>query len=606
METVHMLSNGSGYTSINIDLGKANEETVNVAVQELELYLSENTDFKAFMSLPDYREDGSWPGKEDFEDMSSFFYILTFTTIFCSFFLISNTMHTIISEQKKEIAQMKAVGATRGQIVRSYLTTSFLIGGIGSIIGSVIGIFIGYYMASFFATTFWGLELGFAVHLESILLGVLVGLAITVLASIPALIKTLKITVREGLEGSNVTGNYGSSRLDRALVKTKWLPRSVQMGIRNVSRKKGRSLSTMIQVALAVGILLSILGIGYSLGIAVSDEFDNFTYDIMINGQVENGKPLTNDLEPFIEDIEGVSDAEPFLAVEMEYGEDNLLCFGYYYNTISYNYKDTMYRGRWFNQEEQESNASVIVISRTFARLHDIDVGDTIGFKIATGVHEFEVVGTNEGQMNNGMVAYAPISTLQDKMMWGNIVVGFSIITDSDDHDLIDRTSTAIEDELLDNGYIVNIEIMYVLEELNKQGIDMIMDLMLAVGGLVVLITMIGLMSTLTMNIIERTKEIGMMRCIGSKAGHIRWIFGIEGVLLALIGWAIGIPVGYALGEFFKLQIYELMNFEMTLYYPLEYILLSLVLTILMTVVIVQPSLWKATHLKPGDALRYE
>jgi ABC-type antimicrobial peptide transport system permease subunit len=75
---------------------------------------------------------------------------------------------------------------------------------------------------------------------------------------------------------------------------------------------------------------------------------------------------------------------------------------------------------------------------------------------------------------------------------------------------------------------------------------------------------------------------------------------------LALIGWAVGIPVGYALGEFFNLQIYELMNFEMSFVYPLEYILLSFVLTILMTIVIIQPSLWKATHLKPGDALRYE
>jgi putative ABC transport system permease protein len=591
---------------LNLDLNKADEETAKVAIADLELYLSENTDFKAFMELPTYREDGSWPGKEEFESMSSFFYILTFTTIFCSFFLISNTMHTIISEQKKEIAQMKAVGATRGQIIRSYLTTSLLIGGIGSIIGTVIGIFIGYFMASFFATTFWGLELGFAIHLVSILLGVLVGLAITVLASIPALFKTLKITVREGLEGSNVTGNYGNSRFDKALVKTKWFPRSVQMGIRNISRKKGRSLSTVIQVALAVGILLSILGVGYSLGVAISDEFDNFTYDIMITGQVENGKPLTEDLEPFIENIEGVSDAEPFLAVEMEYGEDTLLCFGYYYDTISYNYKDTMYRGRWFTKAEQDSNASVIVISRTLARIYDIDIGDTIGLEMATGTHEFKVIGTNEGQMRNGMGAYAPITTLQDKMMWANLVIGFTVVTDTDDHDLIDRTSTAIEDELLANGYIVNIEIMYVIEEINKQNIDMIMDIMLAVGSLVILITMIGLMSTLTMNIIERTKEIGMMRCIGSKAGHIRWIFGIEGMIMALIGWIVGIPLGYVLGEFFNLQIYELMNFEMTFYYPFEYIFLSLVLTTLITLVIIQPSLWKATHLKPGDALRYE
>jgi putative ABC transport system permease protein len=606
IDTVYSLSNGSGYTSLNLDLDKASEETAKVAINELEVFLSENTEFKAFIELPNYREDGSWPGKEEFESMSSFFSILTFITVFCSFFLISNTMHTIISEQKKEIAQMKAVGATRGQIVRSYLTTSFLMGGIGSVIGSVIGIFIGYFMASYFATTFWGFELGFGVHIDTIILGALVGLGITILASIPSLVKTLKVTVREGLEGGNVNASYGNSKIDRALIKNKWFPRSMQMGIRNVSRKKGRSISTIIQVALAVGILLSVLGIGYSLGIGISGEFDNFTYDIMITGQVENGKPLTEDLEPFLEDIEGVSNAEPFLGIDLEYDEYNLMCFGYNYDTVSYNYKDTMYRGRWFTQEEQKSNASVIVVSKTFARINDIDVGDIINLKMATGFQEFEVIGTNKGQMNNGMVAYAPISTLQDKMVWGELVIGYTIITDSGDHGLIDRTATTIEDEMLENGYIVNVEIMYVLEELNQQSVNMIINLMLAVGSLVVLITMIGLMSTLTMNIFDRTKEIGMMRCIGSRAGHIRWIFGIEGLIMAVIGWAIGIPLGYALGEFINYQIYDLMNIDMVFYYPMEYILLSFILTILLTLVIVQPSLWKATHLKPGDALRYQ
>jgi ABC-type lipoprotein release transport system permease subunit len=128
----------------------------------------------------------------------------------------------------------------------------------------------------------------------------------------------------------------------------------------------------------------------------------------------------------------------------------------------------------------------------------------------------------------------------------------------------------------------------------------------MAVGGLVVLITMVGLMSTLTTNVIERTKEVGMMRCLGSKSGHIRSVFAVEGLTLSLIGWVAGIPLGFAIGTYINYHIYNLMQLELTYLYPVSYILMSFLLMMGISMVIIQPPLWRATHLRPGDALRYE
>jgi ABC-type lipoprotein release transport system permease subunit len=147
---------------------------------------------------------------------------------------------------------------------------------------------------------------------------------------------------------------------------------------------------------------------------------------------------------------------------------------------------------------------------------------------------------------------------------------------------------------------------MYVAEERNQREVGNIMNLMMAVGGLVVLITMVGLMSTLTMNVIERTKEVGMMRCLGSRSGHIRSVFAVEGLTLGAIGWVVGIPIGYLIGSFLNYQIYNLMQLDMTYLFPLNYIFMSFLLTMAISMVIIQPPLWRATHLRPGDALRYE
>ncbi|UCH87884.1 MAG: FtsX-like permease family protein [Thermoplasmata archaeon] len=605
LETVHALAEGKGYNYITLDLEDASEAEAEQTVEDVRSYLSDNTEFVAFTQLPVIREEGDWPGKDELADLASFFIILTLLAMFCSLFLISNTMHTLVAEQRKDIAQMKAIGATRKQVVKSYLTTSMIIGLIGSIIGIILGVIIAFEIEQFFLGSFYGVQSSFAIHLQTVLLSIFIGISITVLATLPALYKALKITVREGMEGVALTRN-GSSGLHKSLLRFNSLPRSTQMGIRNISRKKGRSVSTIIQIALAVGIFLSIVSIGISINMMIADEFDNFTYDIMTIGQTNDGKPLEQDLELVLEDIDGVAEAEPFIITAGQLDDQTVLCFGYVHDTISFNYEDTHYKGRWFNQHESDTNASVIVLGKALARIEGISLGDNIHMELATGLHEFEVIGLNSGQMNNGLVAYMPFSSLQEKLLWNNTVTGFTIVTDSRDHDTIDSVSTEIEDELLSSGFVADNEIMYVMEEQNKKDVNQIMNLMMAVGSLIIIITMIGLMSTLTMNVLERTKEICMMRCLGSKSGHIKSVFGTEGIILGLIGWVIGIPLGYGIGLFLNHRIYTSMNLDMTYIFPMNYILISLVLTVIISLVVIQPPLWRATHFKPGDALRYE
>lgn len=606
METVHLLSNASGANIISFDLERNSEEDAENAISDIESYLVENTAFVSFTDIPDIRLNGDWPGEQEFSDMSSFFVILTLMTLFCSIFLISNTMHTMITEQKREIGQLKAVGATRLQVVKSYATTSLIMGGTGSVIGAIIGIVISYLMVSFLANNFFGIIPGFDVYPPVVILSILVGCVITLLATLPALIKVLRVTAREGMENHGISAQYGTSKFDLILMKMKGLPRSSQMGLRNMARKKGRSASTMLQITLAVGMFLAIASIGYSIQAAVSQEFENFTCEIISTGSTEGGRPLTENLQYVIEDIDGVTVAEPIVGTEVVIEDWEISVFGYTYDTVGYNIDKTMYKGRWYNHQEQENNASVVVITKTLAKLEDIWVGDTVDVQMATGTYPFEVVGIVSTLMNNGMCCFIPISTLQDKLQLGDIVTGFVIKTESQSHDLIDEVSTDIEDTMLEKGFVVNNLILYVAEEQNHQANQQIMNLMMAVGSLIVLITMIGLASMLTMNVIERTKEIGMMRCLGSSSRSIRSVFGTEGLVITLFGWGAGVPLGFLVGNFLNQMIYDLLHLEMTFLFPIEYVFISLILTLIMTLIVIQPSLWRATHLKPGDALRYE
>ncbi len=606
MDTIRSLSNSSGYNSLSIDLGTTSDEDIDRGVEDVRSYLKENTNFVAFSEIPETRSEGDWPGKDNFSDMASFFYVLTFMTLFCSVFLISNTMHTIITEQKKEIAQMKAVGATKIQVAISYITTSFIMGIIGSMVGAFLGIWVAFGMVWFLGTSFYGLVPSFSIHWPSVALAGFIGIGITIGATLPSLWGAIRLNTREGLQDSGISSNYGSSFIDKLLLRSRLLPRSSQMGLRNAARKKGRSLSTILQVALAVSMFLGVVTIGHSLAERVEQEYDNFTFDILVNGQMDGSKPLTEDVSYNIEMIQGVEIAEPFVLTQVVAGESVAYVFGYHYDTIAYAFDRTLYQGRWFTEQEQIDAENVIVIGRALSTVEDIKLGDMITLETATGPQLFEVIGLDSGQMMNGEVGYVPLDTLQNILVAGDTVSGFAVVTTSDDHELIDTVSTEIEDDLTSRGFVVENDVWYVMKENNVRSNQQVINLMIAVGSIIVLITMIGLMSTLTMNILERTREIGMMRCIGSRSSHIRRIFATEGVAMALLGGLIGIPLGYGVGTFLNVIMLEILNLEMDLLFPVNFVIIVLAVTIILTLVVIQPPLFRATHFKPGDALRYQ
>ena len=124
LDAIQQVSGGSGFTHLNFALRDTDPGAMNKTVEVIRDYLVANTSIVAFDDLADVREKGFWEGREIFSQIMNFMAILAFMILFVSLFLIANTMNTIVSEQTREIAMMKAIGATRGTVFRSFLTTA--------------------------------------------------------------------------------------------------------------------------------------------------------------------------------------------------------------------------------------------------------------------------------------------------------------------------------------------------------------------------------------------------------------------------------------------------------------------------------------------------
>jgi putative ABC transport system permease protein len=595
-ETVAMLGGYSGYDSLHFRLDDTSSAAIAATTTSVRRALTSIPGFHGFTWLPDVRTSGDWPGKHDFNAFGKFFYVITVLALLSALVLIANTMTTLIAEQTAEIGAMKAVGGRRRQVALVYVRTALLLGALGTLVGLMLGIVISNVLVRYLGSTFFAIDVGFGVDPLIIGLSVLVGLLAPALAALPAIRRAVRVPLREALEatGSSV-GSQDAG--DAALRRVRFLPRTVQIGLRNVGRRRRRSLATAVMVALAVGNLLAFLGLAAGVSSTTHREWRDHGEDVKLS---VGGDART---ERVIRSTPGVTVVEPMFETEIRYEGKESYVWAVRQSTM-FHYRIT--DGRWYTPTEARSKAHVAVLERNFARVTGTHVGDRVQVETSNGPLAVRVIGIASNQQQNGTVFFVPHATM--RAFFGTspeAADDYWVQTSSSDHAFVDRTTTRIEDAMAAAGFDVTPEIEYVEEANNVASNRTITTTVAVLGFLIVAISMVGLGNAITMSVIERTREIGILRTIGARARDVRRIFAAESVVIALVGWLIGIPVGYLLDRFLVWMLKEVVNVQIPLVFPLANVAWALVGTIVLALLITLLPIRRAVRYRPGEALRY-
>jgi putative ABC transport system permease protein len=592
------LGGDPGFSSLEFRLRDTNTVAADRTVTRIKTYLTANTSFKGFSDLPALRKAGSYPGKDFFDQLASLMNVFTVLALLSALVLIANTMTTLIGEQRREIGMMKAIGGTRRQIRRIYLRTALLLGAVGSVIGVGLGVVIANAIVGYFGSSFFAISPGFGVVVPVVVASVVLGLVAPPLAALPAIRRGARLTVRDGLEEVPALAG-GQALFDRALRRLGFLPRTAQIGIRSVTRRARRSLATVVQIGLAVGTLLAVLALVNSVTTTTNTVWNGAHFDVLLNTAV--GKQFDAQAVQVMNATPGVAQTQPMLVNTVKFKGKDAAITGFTERPL---FEQKMIGGRWYTPAEVASRAHVAVIAKNLARTTGTQVGDTVTLKTASGPASFRVIGMTSSQWNNGLNFYVPLQTAQ-AVLHTTTVNGYFVRTTSRDHTLIDRTTTRIEDQLTANGYAVGTMVKYSSQQENVNSNRQISSAISVLGLLVVAISMVGLINAITMSVLERTREIGVLRCIGARARDIRRIFTAEGIAVSLGGWLLGIPVGYGLARMFNWLLLKVIGLEFTFTFPPLNLLITLVGTALLALVIMRIPLRRAVRLKPGEAIRY-
>jgi putative ABC transport system permease protein len=271
-------------------------------------------------------------------------------------------------------------------------------------------------------------------------------------------------------------------------------------------------------------------------------------------------------------------------------------------DTSLYNYRLT--GGRWFTGDEPE----VCVISSRFADARGFKVGDRLELRVGGENAWLTIVGlVNDNaqglQSSSRGKVLVPVETASRLMRRSDAADFFAVQFDAHSGAYVEATLGKLEKRFRDlsPGMLA----AYADQESSLEASKILTILLYAMTVIVATIGGIGVANTLTLNVLERRREIGVMRALGGRNSHLIQVFLTEALAMGSLGFVVGVALGWPMARLL-VWVMEQVLFPLDFQFPLSVVGTTLLFTLALTAVAsIGPALG-AARLKVREALRYE
>ena len=312
--------------------------------------------------------------------------ILIIVAVVMSGFLILNTVTTLVAEQTAIIGTMKAVGGTRGAIMRGYLVSVGIYSALATLPAIALGLFGGYQLAAQLATTV-PIDIGpFVLQWWIVIVGLAVGFGVPLLAALLPLWNGTRISVRDALAAYGVSAGSGNGVMARLGQRLTWISQTVWLGLRGVFRKRWRAALTLLTLTLAGVSFLVVQTASASVASTVRAVNANIAADIEIG--TDQSLSLTQ-LRAQLSTVGNIQRVERFWhdrSVETQWGQMQVMAFDP--DTQFYHYHLTS--GRWLATGETDT---ALLSDEALART-GLHVGDTLTISEQGNQATVRIIGT--------------------------------------------------------------------------------------------------------------------------------------------------------------------------------------------------------------------
>jgi putative ABC transport system permease protein len=469
-------------------------------------------------------------------------------------FLVINTISALMTQQTRQIGMMKAIGARQGQIVRLYIVTVLAYGSLALLVAIPIGA-LGAYVFTSMMADFFNFDLTrFTIPPSVLATQVAIGLLVPLIVSLYPIITGTRITVREAISDYGVgKGRFGTNIIDRLLQNVRGMSRPLIISLRNTFRRKTRLSLTLLTLTLAGATFITIFSIRDSLLLTLDDALQYWNYQIGITFE-QNYR--IQEIERIASQVPDVMEIESwgFNSVRRlrPDGEDGDSIFLIALPAETNMLKPILLEGRWL--EPADTNA-VVINTELVDDEPDVKIGDSVILKLGNRKVTWQVVGLVQGILA-GPFAYANYPYYAKVANNVNKASVTQINTNSMDGDVHAKISEQLEKEFTDAGFkIVRVDTVANIRETIKSRFDFLVSFLLAMAVVMAVVGGLGLTGTMSINVLERVREIGVMRAIGASDMAVLRLIITEGIIIGMLSWAIGTVVAFPLSKLISYQV---------------------------------------------------
>lgn len=508
-------------------------------------------------------------------------------------FLIVNTFSILVAQRSRELALLRALGASRRQVTRSVQLESFVLGVLGSTLGVGLGILLAAALRAVFGRV--GLDLSGQATVYSprtFLAAYAVGILVTMVAAYLPARRTARISpvqamrddialpeesLRQRFRRGAVLAAVGAVGIGLGLTDPFDLGNEawfvgigvllVLLGVtamspvlarpylggaqtlfarafgsignlagQNSLRNPRRTTATASALMIGLTLACTMAIVGESAGATVDAETEEtFAGDYVVSSIF--GGPFSASIADRLEGVDGVTDV-----VQQRFGFAQY--DGGFAGVGATDPDDVEELGLTLDAGDAAALAEpgTVLLGSVFARNNGLALGDTVEVDVARGPVELTVVGTFELSTLVQSGFLTSIETHEDAgyPAQDNLLV---LYTEPGVADMQDRLDAALDDQP-----IVTAQDQEAFAAEQRAQIDTFVQFIYGLLALALFIAVLGIVNTLALSVIERTREIGLLRAIGVTRRQLRWMITLESVVLSSLGAVLGVILGIAFG----------------------------------------------------------
>ena len=531
--------------------------------------------------------------EEGFSFFNTFLLVFGVIALFVSCFLIFNTFSMLIAQRTRELAMLRAVGATRGQVAGSVLIEAMLLGLVAAAIGLVGGVGVSYLLTALFRR--FGAPLPSAplvVEPSTVLLAAVVGIVVTVasallparraavippvaamredtsmpakslrtlsvigivlvLLAVPAAWNGIRVAQTDTERGASWLGVSAllavvgvialTPALSRVVLRVLGLPvRRLAIGrlaVENSRRNPRRTAATASALAVGLALMTAIGVLASSAKASVTQVVDDtIGADFVLFGK--DFTPMSPKVFQSVEGTPGTAVVTFVRNVPIEVDGERSPLTGVDPVALPQVIDFTLVSGSF-----TDLVLGSALVDATTARERGLTVGDEVDATFVNGKGRLRLVGVYQpaGPFQGFITTLPTISSIgsleRDTAVYVRVAPGAD--PEAVRKDLTARISAFPTVQVQDQADIKR--------EINGQ-FDALFGFVYALLALSIVVAFLGIVNTLSLSVFERTRELGLLRAVGTARSQVRRMVVLEAVLIGLFGAVVGVSIGLVYG----------------------------------------------------------